>query len=176
MTTFKGTQEVAPGLYLNLKRFRLKSVEKAGALPGVESETYYRVPMLVWLATAPLLGLVFVIFFLPLIGFAMVAWLLGVKIAELAARTTAEVARVVRPGWTPSMAFLSRFTPAKRDAIANKSAAPDPWTADVEKKLSETDDHARQCSVGGTGRGPGVQHQTAPAAPAGGSQCSGATG
>jgi len=142
MTTYKGTQSVEPGLYLNLKRFKMESFEKAGVLPGAEGETYRRVPIVVMLATAPLLGLAFVMF-LPLIGFAMVARLLGTKAAELGARATVEVARVVRPGWAPSMAFLSRFTPAKRDTSADTAVAPDTWTKDVEKKLNETDDHAR---------------------------------
>jgi hypothetical protein len=140
MKTYQGTQEVEPGLYLSTKRFRLESIDKRGPLPGAEGETYRRVPILVMLATAPLLGLAFVIF-LPFIGFAMVAWLLGGKVAELAARAAAEAVRVVRPAWAPSLAFLSRSKPADRDTHAD--AEPDPWTEEVEKKLKETDVDAR---------------------------------
>ena len=83
MTIYKGTQEVEPGLYLNLKRFTVKSVDTRGPLPGTEGDEYRRVPMLAMLAMAPLLGLVFVIF-LPFIGFAMVTYLVGHKAAQAA--------------------------------------------------------------------------------------------
>ena len=78
MTTYTGKQNVEPGLYLNLKRFSVKNIDKRGPLPGTEEDTYRRVPLLMVLATAPLLGLAFVIF-LPFIGFAMVIYLLGEK-------------------------------------------------------------------------------------------------
>ena len=81
MTTYTGTQQVTPGLYLNLKRRTMEHVEKDGALPGVDTDRYYRVPMLLWLAVAPLLGLAFVIF-LPFIGFAMVGRLTGDKLRQ----------------------------------------------------------------------------------------------
>lgn len=81
MTTYTGTQQVTPGLYLNLKRRTMEHVEKDGPLPGVETDRYYRVPMLLWLAVAPLLGLAFVIF-LPFIGFAMVGRLTSDKVRQ----------------------------------------------------------------------------------------------
>ena len=139
MTTYLGTQDVDPGLYLSLKRFRMETIDTRAPLPGVAGERYCRIPIVVMLAAAPLLGLAFVIF-LPLIGFAMVAWLLGNKIAELAARTAAQIVRVARPGWAPSMAFLSRFTPVER---GNTETTPDAWTKEVEKKLNETNIDAR---------------------------------
>lgn len=79
MTTYKGTQQVTPGLYLNFKRRTMAHVEKAGPLPGADGDRFYRVPMLLWLALAPLVGLVFVIF-LPFIGFAMVGRLTADKV------------------------------------------------------------------------------------------------
>jgi hypothetical protein len=140
MTTYTGTQNVDPGLYYAVRPFKLTSVDQRGPLPGAEDRRYHRVPMILMLAAAPLLGLAFVIF-LPFIGFAMVAWLLGGKVAELAARAAAEAVRVVRPAWAPSLAFLSRSKPADRDTHAD--AEPDPWTEEVEKKLKETDVDAR---------------------------------
>ena len=141
MTTYTGTQDVEPGLYFNLKRYRMKSVETRGPLPGTDKETYCRVPMLVMLASAPLLGLAFVIF-LPLIGFAMVAWLLGQKVVQATAGAATEAIRVVRPSWAPSLAFLSRSKPADPAKTEQAAAEPDAWTEDVEKKLNENDHRA----------------------------------
>jgi len=141
MRTYTGSQIVEPGLYLNVRQFSVKSIDSRGPLPGTEDVTYRRVPMLAMLAIAPLLGLAFVIF-LPLIGFGMVAWLLGDKAAQLATRAVTEARRVVRPGWAPSLAFLSRSKPAKKpDTSADNT--PDAWTEEVEKKLSEADRRAR---------------------------------
>ena len=49
---------------------------------GTPHDRLYRIPTLLMLAAAPLLGLAFVIF-LPLIGFVMVARLLGDKLLRL---------------------------------------------------------------------------------------------
>ena len=136
MTTYTGKQNVEPGLYLNLKKFSIKSLDEAGPLPGTERDTYYRAPMLLVLAAAPLLGLAFVIF-LPFIGFAMVAYLLGDKAMQWAGHATTEAVRVVRPGWVPSLAFLSRSKPAKKSETTER--APDAWKDDVEKKLDAAD-------------------------------------
>lgn len=136
MTTYTGNQDVDPGLYFNVKQFRVTSIERRGPLPGTEDDTYRRVPMLVMLAMAPLLGLAFVIF-LPFIGFAMVLWLLGDKAAQLATGTATEAVRVLRPGWAPTLAFLSRSKPAEPDM--NVDHTPDAWADEVEEKLSETD-------------------------------------
>jgi len=135
MTSYVGTQEVEPGLYINLRKFSVTSVERRGALPGAATDTYRRLPMLVMLAAAPMLGLVFVIF-LPLIGFAMVAYLLGNKAVELTTGVVEQMGRVRRPGWAPALAFLSRSKPADS---APATAEPDAWTESVEKKLNQRD-------------------------------------
>jgi hypothetical protein len=90
---------------------------------------YRRVPILVLLVVGPILGLVYAVF-LPFIGFAVVAGLLGVKGMQLAGGAARGAVRVLRPGWEPSMAFLSRSTPAK-----SKREARDEWAEDVRKKL-----------------------------------------
>jgi len=140
-TTYTGTQEVEPGLYLDTKTFSITHLDKRGPLPGAENATYRRVPMLVMLAVAPLLGLVFVIF-LPFIGFAAVAYLAVQKTRELATGVAGQMGRVRRPAWAPTLAFLSRSKPAEPQGKADP-APPDAWAEDVEKKLNETDRTAR---------------------------------
>ena len=141
MTTYTGTQKVESGLYFNVKHLTITTMENEGTLPGTSDDRYRRVPMLLMLAAAPLLGLAYVIF-LPLIGFGMVAYLLGHKAVQLATGTAAEAVRVLQPGWAPALAFLSRNKPAKVDQAA-KDAEPDAWKEQVEKKLDETDHESK---------------------------------
>ena len=96
MTTYTGTQEVEPGLYVNTGSFRVTSVERRGALPGAGTEHYRRVPMLVMLLLAPLLGLAFVIF-LPFIGFAVMLRLLGEKLLHAVAPAARRATDAVVP-------------------------------------------------------------------------------
>ena len=101
MTTYNGRTQVEAGFYLNRKTLHLTTVEKAGALPGTELETYYRVPMLALLAAAPVLGL-FYVMFLPFLGFAMVLHLVGTKVAHLVGDAAAHAVRALRPSWAPA--------------------------------------------------------------------------
>jgi hypothetical protein len=140
MTTYTGTQEVEPGLYLNLRKFAITSVDRRGALPGTATDIFRRIPILLMLAVAPVLGLVYVMF-LPFIGFAMVAYLLSRKAAEAASGVAAQAGRVRRPAWAPTLAFLSRSKPA--DTTAPDHTPADAWTEDVEKKLNAADRRER---------------------------------
>lgn len=139
MTAYTGTQDVEPGLYLSTKKFSVTTIDKRGPLPGPVDETYRRVPMLLMLAAAPLIGLVYVIF-LPFIGFAAVAFLAAQKANEAAGRVATQMGRVRRPAWAPTLAFLSRSKPAE---TTPDETVRDEWAEDVEKKLNETDPAAR---------------------------------
>ncbi|MBK9238840.1 MAG: hypothetical protein IPL75_00970 [Acidobacteria bacterium] len=135
MTTYTANQNVDPGLYFNLTRFHLESVDRQGPLPGTDTDVYRRVPMVVMLALAPLLGLAFVIF-LPFLGFAMVGRLLAAKTAEAATGAATAAVRVMRPGWAPALAFFSRTKP---NTTREPHVPPaDAWAEDVERKLDPT--------------------------------------
>jgi hypothetical protein len=147
MTTYTGNQIVETGLYYAARPFRLTSVDERGPLPGTEDRTWHRVPMILMLALAPLLGLAFVIF-LPFIGFAMVARMAGEKAVELGGQLATQAARVLQPAWAPARAFLTRAKAAKPETV---TPTPDPWAQDVERQLAdkntdtaaETDTHER---------------------------------
>ena len=119
MTTYTGTQDVDPGLYVNTGSLRLTSVERRGALPGAASERYRRVPMLVMLLVAPLLGLAFVIF-LPFIGFAVMLRLLGEKLWHLVAPVAGRATAIVTPAARVRLARTDDETMRARDA-ANRT-------------------------------------------------------
>lgn len=135
MTTYTGTQNADAGLYYTVRPFTLTTLDQNGPLPGAADRLYHRVPMILMLALAPLLGLAFVIF-LPFIGFAMVARIAGEKAVGLAGQFPTQGARVLQPAWAPARAFLTRAKAAKADTV---TPAPDAWAKDVEQKLAETD-------------------------------------
>jgi hypothetical protein len=110
-------------------------MEHEGRLPGTEAEVYHGVPWFVLMFAGPFLGLIYVIF-LPFIGLAMVLWLLAGKTAELIGSAAASAVRVLRPGWEPSMAFLSR---SKRKSARAPKKSEDEWAHEVRNKLEETD-------------------------------------
>jgi hypothetical protein len=133
MRTYRGTDTVEPGVYFNLQEWSFQSIERAAVLPGPSEMVYRRVPTLAMFAAAPFLGLAFVVF-LPFIGFAMVAWLLVGKAAALATDALRAAARVVRPNWNPSLAFLHR---SKHVDETPTEPVADKWTEEVERKLGE---------------------------------------
>ena len=136
MTTYRGTDTVAPGLYFNLREWSFRFVEHAGTLPGTLDTRYRRLPMVAMLAAGPLLGLAFVVF-LPFIGFAMVAYLVAGKAAALAGDAARAAARVLRPNWEPSFAFFAR---SKRSKKMPTEPVADSWAKEVEEKLNQPKD------------------------------------
>jgi hypothetical protein len=145
MTRHQGTEQVESGLYLNLKHLSFKPLSERGPLPGSRADVYYRVPLIVMFLAAPLLGLAYVIF-LPVLGFAMVGYLLGGLGLKLAGQAAGQAARVVRPGWEPSLAFFSRHKTNKAIDVAATPAdettttavqVRDEWAESVERKLND---------------------------------------
>ena len=134
MKTYTGRQTVEAGIYLNTKTFAVQMLDKTGTLDGTELETYRRIPMLLMLAAAPVLGLAYVMF-LPFIGFATVLHLVGTKTLQLAGEAATEGVRVLRPSWAPALAFLTRSKPAKPTPAADKPE--DTWKENVEKQLND---------------------------------------
>jgi hypothetical protein len=133
MKRYTGTETVAPGLYFNLHQVAFKSLDEEGPLPGTREDTWRAVPTLMLLVVGPLMGLAFVVF-LPLICVAMVGWLLGVKGVRVTAAVTRAATRVIKPGWEPSLAFLSRSRPANAD-----KRETDEWAETARKKLDRTE-------------------------------------
>ena len=133
MKRFRGTETVTPGLYFNIRELAFKSIEDTGRLPGTSADVYHRLPALAMLVVGPLLGLVFVMF-LPFVGFAMVAWLLSIKAGHVATRAALSAARVLTPGWEPSLAFFSRPRTTKE-----AEAKGDAWAKAVRNRLDPPD-------------------------------------
>ena len=88
---YQGGANVKGGYYWDAARHEFVTVEgKRGTLPGIPAEKYVKVPGLLFMPLALVLGALFVIF-LPLIGLAMVPILLVRK--SLASKGLVNVAR-----------------------------------------------------------------------------------
>ena len=100
MARHLGGDTVEPGLYWNRQEWEIVTISRArGVLPGAPEVRYSRLPMVLMLALAPIMGGLFVMF-LPLIGFAIV-------IAHLARRA----GRLGRHALTRLLAMVTRSFP-----------------------------------------------------------------
>jgi hypothetical protein len=91
MTKHIGGHAVKAGFYWNLKKWEMVTLSGiGGTLPGGAGDRYLKVPIIAFLFIAPVMGGLYA-FFLPFIGFAMLAAFLGRKVG-VAGR--AAVARV----------------------------------------------------------------------------------
>lgn len=140
MKIYRGTENVEPGIYFNLRKLSFKSMDDDGRLPGAESEAWRRVHPLALLVVGPLMGLAYAIF-LPLIGFAMVGGILLRKAGELGVEAIHATARVLSPAWQPARAFLSRRgrKPRRRDRDEE-----DAWAEEARRELAAERDGANE--------------------------------
>lgn len=139
---FRGGDVADPGIYFDRRELAFCSLDEEGPLPGGLDAEWRRVPALFLLLAAPLVSIAYVVF-LPLVGFVMLAGVLGQKLGELGARAAAALVPVLRPAWQPARAFLSHGRP-KTEGAAEETAT-DEWAeaarreaaADAEGEESE---------------------------------------
>jgi hypothetical protein len=135
MKTYRGQQLVDPGIYLNLRELAFKSLDDEARLPGTEDAVWRRVPALAMLVAAPVISIVYFIF-LPLVGFLMLAGVVGLKLFELGRRLAASALPVLRPAWQPALAFLSRGKPAREAPVeeALEAKREDRWAEEARRE------------------------------------------
>ena len=114
-----GGEEVAPGGYWNAHAGEYVRLEQQSRLPGGADSTYYKVPVMVMLMLAPVLGLLYAIF-LPFIGLAMVTMLIARK---LLGGTLDVVWRAAAFGWRPAEAYLAGHKAPRKKNDAEKVEA-----------------------------------------------------
>ena len=96
MFNYRGGQNVKSGFYWNLAKWEIVTVEKGrGILPGGEEHRYIKLPILLMIGCAPVMGAIYVIF-LPLMGFALILGLGGKKLVEVLHKAATEVKETVR--------------------------------------------------------------------------------
>ncbi len=107
MFRYTGGQTVRHGFYWNFDKWAVTLVERGGGtLPGDGTERYARVPAVVMLGLAPIMGAAYV-FFLPLVGFAMVVDFAARRLWRLLGKAVWAVMATVAPSWRPGEAYLA---------------------------------------------------------------------
>jgi K+-transporting ATPase c subunit len=99
----KGGHKAAAGTYWNMMNGERVDLEQADVLPGDADTKYIKAPLVVMLAAAPILGLLFAVF-LPFIGIVMSVAQAGRKVAE---GVTNAAAGSMSFGWSPLEAYLA---------------------------------------------------------------------
>ena len=100
MLRAKGGEKVGAGFYWNVRELEAEIVPPGGGvLKGTGEDAYVRLPLLVVLIVAPIMGAVYA-FFLPFIGFAMVLMYLAGRLRRLFTTTPPAEAQAVRPAVT----------------------------------------------------------------------------
>ncbi len=107
MWRHRGGSRVKWGFYWNLAKWEIVMIPKAGGvLPGSEGHRYLRMPILLLLALAPVMGGLYVVF-LPFIGFAMALGFAGRKTAGALRKVFMELMTALSPAWRPGEAYFA---------------------------------------------------------------------
>ncbi len=107
MTKHIGGNTVKAGFYWNLKKWEMVTLSGAGGtLPGATADRYLKVPIVAFLFVAPVMGGLYA-FFLPFIGFAMLAAFLGRKVGLAGRAGLVRAGVLVGPEWRPGEAYMA---------------------------------------------------------------------
>ncbi len=128
MLKHAGGTRVGSGFYWSGAKWTIVTVPKAGAvLPGTGEESYWRIPVVLLLVAAPLMGGLYVMF-LPFIGFVMVLGFAGRRVASGLARAFAGIVATVSPAWLPGEAYFAgkraRKAASEKTSAATETAGP----------------------------------------------------
>lgn len=135
MATYVGGTQVKSGYYMDASTLAFANVEKdGGTLPGGAKTRWKRVPVLLVVAAAPLLGGLFVVAF-PLLGFGVAAYALGRKLTSRARAGAKEIAATVAPSWAPGEAHLTGEPP--RTGSGDAAPAQDERMQQLEREIEE---------------------------------------
>ncbi len=107
MTKHIGGNAVKAGFYWNLRKWEMVTLSGiGGTLPGSADDRYLKVPIIAFLFIAPVMGGLYA-FFLPFIGFAMLAAFAGRKLGVAGRAAVARVGGLVSPEWRPGEAYMA---------------------------------------------------------------------
>jgi hypothetical protein len=132
MTKHIGGNAVKAGFYWNLKNWEMVTLSGAGGvLPGGGGDRYLKVPIVAFLFVAPVMGGLYA-FFLPFIGFAMLAAFLGRKVGVAGRAAVTRVGGLVSPEWRPGEAYMA----GKRGKASDARSAEETEKKDDSAQVS----------------------------------------
>jgi hypothetical protein len=118
-----GGTKVNYGFYWSAKAWDMAMVPaEGGLLPGGSDRHYTRIPTVLFLLMAPLMGALYVVF-LPVAGFALVGGHALRAAKTLAMDSVMHIAVAVSPSWAPGEAYLADRKRAKAERAAARKRA-----------------------------------------------------
>ncbi len=134
MTRYHGGTKVLGGYYWNISSWELVAVQgEVGTLRAASEETFLRLPLPVLLLVIPLMGALFA-FFLPALGFAMVTWGLGKKLAQVGRQAMQQLAATVSPAWRPGEANFAGKPDETKEQGRSGEASLEKLKQDIEER------------------------------------------
>jgi hypothetical protein len=132
----KGGTQVKTGFYWSPKAWEMAMIPAGGGtLPGSANHEFFRVPTLLFLVLAPIMGAGYV-FFLPFVGFVLVANWAARRAGVMAKDAFMLVASAISPKWAPGEAYLAG---RRRERKAMKAARE---AADMKRLENEAGDNS----------------------------------
>ncbi len=123
MATYKGGTKVNHGFYWSVQAWDMAMAPAEGCvLPGGIDRSYTRIPTFLFLILAPIMG-AFYVFFLPVVGFALLFKHLAAGTKTLATDAFMGVAVAVSPHWAPGEAYLAGRRKARAEKAARRAQA-----------------------------------------------------
>jgi hypothetical protein len=118
-----GGTKVTYGFYWSAKAWDMAMIPaEGGLLPGGADRSYTRIPTVLFLLMAPLMGALYVVF-LPFAGFALVLGHALRALKTLAMDAAMQIAVAVSPSWAPGEAYLANRKRAKAEKAAARQRA-----------------------------------------------------
>jgi len=119
-----GGSNVNFGFYWSMQAWDMAMIPaEGGLLPGGADRSYKRIPTVLFLLMAPMMGALYVVF-LPFAGFALLFGHLGRAVKTMATDAFMHIAVAVSPQWAPGEAYLAarRREKAARASKTSKAA------------------------------------------------------
>ena len=134
MAKYTNGMQVGGGYYWNASNWEVEVVpSEGGRLRGGADAKYVKVPFLALFLVVPLLGATFLMF-LPVIGFALLAYAMAKRLAGLFTQGATELASTVRPGgFATGAAYFTGKPEEKEDAAAPGA----PGLEKLEREIAE---------------------------------------
>ncbi len=137
MAKYTGGMKVEGGYYWSAGNWEVEVVSsEGGRLKGAAAEKYVKVPFPLLFVVVPLLGATFLMF-LPVVGFALVAYAIAKKVAGSLTQGATELAATVQPG---NFAAGSAYFTGKPEHEKKEGATEAPKSVELEKLEGEIAD------------------------------------
>jgi hypothetical protein len=131
MAKYTSGMQVGGGYYWNAARWEVEVVPSEGGT--LRGGSYVKVPFPVLFLVVPLLGATFLMF-LPVVGFALLAYAMAKALAARFTQGATELASTVQPG---GFAAGSAYFTGKPHEPEHASPAAEQTLADLEREIAE---------------------------------------